>query len=118
RPAIVPQLTPVDNLSFPSGHAQISTITFLTLGTILARLVGPKRLKVYILATALLLTFLIGVSRVYLGVHYPSDVLAGWTAGIVWALGCWAIARFLQRRKMVENLGSSERDKEEEVECG
>lgn len=108
RPDVVPKLTPVDNLSFPSGHAQISAVVFLTLGTILARLVSARRRKLYILATALMLTVLVGSSRVYLGVHYPTDVLAGWMAGIVWALGCWGVARFLQRRKLVESLGSDE----------
>jgi undecaprenyl-diphosphatase len=58
--------------------------------------------KLYFLAAALLLTFLVGISRVYMGVHYPTDVLAGWTAGLVWALLCWLVARYLQRRGAVE----------------
>ena len=50
----------------------------------------------------MLLTFLIGVSRVYLGVHYPTDVLAGWCIGSAWALGCWALMMRLQRTGQVE----------------
>jgi undecaprenyl-diphosphatase len=64
--------------------------------------VARRRLKAYILTLSLLLTFIVGLSRVYLGVHYPTDVLAGWMAGLAWALFCWLIARWLQRRGDVE----------------
>ena len=74
----------------------------LTLGALLARLVHDLRLKLYFLVTALLLTFVIGVSRIYLGVLYPSDVLAGWLAGLACAMGCWLMAKALQERGTVE----------------
>lgn len=102
RPELVPHLSYVVSPAFPSGHALMSAVTYLTLGALLARFVHDLRLKLYFLSIALLLTFLIGASRVYLGVHYPSDVLAGWLAGLAWALSCWLIAKALQERDKVE----------------
>ena len=80
----------------------LSAVTYLTLGAMLARSQQRKRLKAYFLLVAALLTFLVGVSRVYLGVHWPTDVLAGWTAGASWAILCWLVARWLQRRHAIE----------------
>lgn len=102
RPDLVPHLSHVYTSSFPSGHSMLSAVVYLTLGALLTRLASERRVKLYFLAAALLLTFLVGVSRVYMGVHYPTDVLAGWTAGLVWALLCWLVARYLQRRGAVE----------------
>lgn len=102
RPDIVPHLSFVDSTSFPSGHAMLSAVVYLTLGAMLARLVDSRPLKTYVLSIAILLAFLVGVSRVFLGVHYPTDVLAGWTAGLVWAILCWLLTRSLQRRGAVE----------------
>jgi undecaprenyl-diphosphatase len=102
RPSVVPHLSFVASPSFPSGHSMLSAIIYLTLGALLARFVEHRRQKVYFLAVALLLTILVGCSRVYLGVHYPTDVLAGWSAGLGWATLCWLIARFLQRHGAVE----------------
>jgi undecaprenyl-diphosphatase len=102
RPDIVPHLSHVYTSSFPSGHSMLSAVVYLTLGSLLARLAPGYAVKIYFISTALLLTFLVGVSRVYMGVHYPTDVLAGWTAGLVWAILCWLVARYLQRRGAVE----------------
>jgi undecaprenyl-diphosphatase len=102
RPEIVPHIAYAANSSFPSGHSMMSAVTYLTLGALLARSQERKRLKAYFLLLAALLTFLVGVSRVYLGVHWPTDVLAGWMAGAVWALLCWLAARWLQGRKTLE----------------
>jgi undecaprenyl-diphosphatase len=102
RPSVVPHLSYVMTSSFPSGHSMLSAVVYLTLGSLLARLVQPMRLKLYFIAVALLLSCLVGLSRVYLGVHYPSDVLAGWAAGLTWAVLCWLLARYLQRKGAVE----------------
>jgi undecaprenyl-diphosphatase len=103
RPELVKHLSRIYTSSFPSGHSMLSAVVYLTLGSLLMRFAPKRRLKLYYLCVAMLLTFLIGVSRVYMGVHYPTDVLAGWTAGLVWALLCWLAARALQRRGTVEN---------------
>jgi undecaprenyl-diphosphatase len=103
RPEVVPHLSQVYTSSFPSGHSMMSAVVYLTLGALLARVVARRRLKFYFLAVALLLTGLVGASRVYMGVHYPTDVLAGWTAGLVWASLCWLAARKLQRRGAIEH---------------
>jgi undecaprenyl-diphosphatase len=102
RPDVSLHKTYVITKSFPSGHAMLSTVVYLTLGTLLARLTSDLRLKVYYIAVAILLCGLIGLSRVYLRVHWPTDVLAGWSAGLVWAIACWAVARWLQHRGKVE----------------
>ena len=103
RPDVVPHLTEVTTSAFPSGHAMAAAVVYLTLAAILMRLAPRWRLKVHILVIGLLLTFIVGASRVFLGVHYPTDVLAGWTAGLVWALLCWVIALYLQGRGAVES---------------
>lgn len=102
RPEIVPHLAYASNTSFPSGHSMMSAVTYLTLGAILARSHDRKAVKAFFLLVAALLCFLVGVTRVYLGVHWPTDVLAGWTAGAVWALLCWVTARWLQSRRTLE----------------
>lgn len=102
RPDLVPHGSYVTNASFPSGHSMLSAITYLTLGALLARSQRRKLLKAYFLLIAGLLTFLVGLSRVYLGVHWPTDVLAGWTAGATWAMLCWLIAKWLQDRHSIE----------------
>jgi len=102
RPDIVPHEVYAASYSFPSGHSMLSALTYLTLGAILARSHERKLLKAYFLLLATFLTGLIGVTRVYLGVHWPTDVLAGWTAGAVWALLCWLLARWLQTRHTLE----------------
>ena len=102
RPELVAHLVEVQTSSFPSGHAMLSAITFLTLGALLARIQSRKRLKAYVISVAILLTLLIGASRIYLGVHWPTDVLAGWCAGAAWAMGCWLLASWLQNRGRIE----------------
>jgi undecaprenyl-diphosphatase len=103
RPDIVPQLARVFTASFPSSHAAVSAAVYLTLGVLLARTAAVSvRMKIYFVAVAVVLTLVIGVTRVYLGLHYPSDVMAGWCIGAAWAMLCWAAALYLQRRGEVE----------------
>ena len=95
RPELVPHiLVTVSSYSFPSGHAMGSAIVYLTLGTMLAEAARSWRLKAYVLTVAVLLTLVVGSTRVFLGVHYPTDVLAGWAAGFLWAYGCRTLVRF------------------------
>ena len=98
RPSIVPHLREVSSLSFPSGHALTSAVVFLTLGTLLMRVAEKPLAKWYCIAVAMGATALVGASRVYLGVHYPSDVVAGWLIGLSWALICWMVERAIERR--------------------
>ena len=80
----------------------LAAVTYLTLGVLLTRLQPHRRIKAYIMGLALLLTLMVGISRIYLGVHWPTDVLAGWVAGCVWALLCYFMAQRLQRRGQIE----------------
>ena len=93
RPTIVPHLRVVYSTSFPSGHAMESAIVYLTLAAILMRASESRLTKMYILGIAVLLTTLVGISRVFLGVHYPTDVLGGWIVGFMWASICSIAAR-------------------------
>ena len=92
RPSVVPHLSEINSASFPSGHSMLSSLVYLTLGSLLAQAAERRREKVYFVSVAFFLTFVIGLSRVFLGVHYPTDVLAGWGAGMAWALLCWLVA--------------------------
>jgi len=102
RPDLVPHADYATHTSFPSGHSMMSAVTYVTLGALLARSHERKRVKAFWLLASVLVMVLVGISRVYLGVHWPTDVLAGWTAGAVWALLCWLVARYLQRRHSIE----------------
>ncbi len=102
RPDLVSHLSHAQSSSFPSGHATVSAIAYLTLGVILARAHERRRVKILVMTYAVILTVLIGASRVYLGVHWPTDVLAGWALGAGWAALWWLIAWWLQRRGQIE----------------
>jgi undecaprenyl-diphosphatase len=91
RPALVPHGSYVYSASFPSGHSTLSAATFLTLAMLIASLEPNRGTKIMVFVLALLLVLSIGFSRVYLGVHWPSDVLAGWCLGAAWALAAWTV---------------------------
>ncbi len=99
RPDIVPHLTVETSLSFPSGHATMSAVAYLTLALLAASALRSRAARLFLFALAVLMIFLIGISRLYLGVHWPSDVMAGWCIGTAWTMLCWLAARRLQRQR-------------------
>lgn len=102
RPDLVPHGMSVYTSSFPSGHSMLSAAVYLTLGMVASRFVPRRRLKVFFIVVAIGITGAVGASRVYLGVHWPTDVLAGWAVGAAWALVCWCVAARLQDRGVIE----------------
>jgi len=97
RPDLIDRLMQETSNSFPSGHAATSAIVYLTLATLLFPVVREAQMRAFLIGVALVLVAAIGVSRVYLGVHWPSDVIAGWAFGSVWALLWWRIELRLMR---------------------
>ena len=102
RPAVGSDLAEVFTSSFPSGHSMLSAVVYLVLGTMLARMERRRAIRIYFITVAALLTTLVGLSRIYLGVHYPSDVVGGWSAGLAWAIVWWFVARYFERRGISE----------------
>lgn len=100
RPDIVPHESYTYLPGFPSGHSFLSAVVYLILGAILAETQSRKRLKFYFIGLAVFIVFMIGLSRIYLGVHWPSDVLAGWMIGAAWATFFWAVAHYLSTRRV------------------
>ncbi|MBA3461828.1 MAG: phosphatase PAP2 family protein [Deltaproteobacteria bacterium] len=102
RPNIVPHLTDVSSLSFPSGHSLIASAIYPTLGLLLSMTFKERKLKLFVFITAAMLALVIGFTRVYMGVHFPTDVLGGWMLGLAWAIVCGLICRRLQEKGIVE----------------
>lgn len=103
RPALVDHLVEVGSASFPSGHAANSAIIYLTITLVLMQIVAAKRARWFLFVTTILLVTAIGISRVYLGVHWPSDVIAGWSFGTLWALAWWALGSWIRARRSATN---------------
>lgn len=99
RPDVVPHLVEAELSSFPSGHAMASAMIYLALAAVVVPIIPTRLGRSYVIAVAVFMTILVGVSRVYLGVHYPSDVLGGWTVGLSWAIFCWLIAWYFHYRR-------------------
>ena len=104
RPDLVTHGSMIYTSSFPSGHSMLSAVVYLTGGALLAIVHSAHRVRVYLICCSVLATFLVGASRVYLGVHWPSDVLAGWAAGTAWAAACWLFAQWLHERGLDFNF--------------
>lgn len=98
RPTVTDHLVQVYDASFPSGHAANSACVYLTLALLLLQITEGRAVKRYILAATMLLVSAIGISRIYLGVHWPSDVLAGWIFGALWAVAWWAFGSAIRLR--------------------
>ena len=107
RPDLVPHGSIVNTASFPSGHSMMAAVTYLTLGAVIAHFLNGRRLKIYVLSLAIMVTIMVGVSRVYLGVHWPTDVLAGWLAGSGWAIACLWGSRLIKPRNRTKSTSET-----------
>lgn len=102
RPEIVPHLVDVSSTSFPSGHAMNSAIVYLTIAALLARSQNERGVQIYLMVSAMMIVLIVGATRIFLGVHWPSDVLAGWAVGALWAAICSLAAKALQNEERLE----------------
>ena len=103
RPDLVPHAMRTASASFPSGHSSGAAAVYLTLGAILASFQDRRRVKLFIMGLAVVVTMLVGISRLYLGVHWPSDIIAGWALGAGWAVLCWVVAAYLRRARVLHS---------------
>lgn len=98
RPDAVPHLIDVVTLSFPSAHAMQALVVWCTVAMMLAAEQARTGVKIYLFAVAGLVSVAVGISRLYFGVHWPTDIIAGWCLGLAWVVGCWRLDRRLRQR--------------------
>lgn len=105
RPPAEFQVVETLNASFPSGHALLSTVFYLSVGVMLARVLPSKRLKAWVMGVAITVALLVGLSRIYLGAHWAGDVFAGWSLGAAWAMALWLAAHLVERVQSRRSAG-------------
>jgi undecaprenyl-diphosphatase len=115
RPPVIYQSVRTLNASFPSGHALLSAVFYLTLGVLLTRAFPQRRLKAYVLGVAILMTLLVGTTRIYLGAHWATDVFAGWSVGAAWAMALWLVSYAIERRQRSHHAALQDRPAPDEV---
>ena len=99
RPSAAFQAVETLNASFPSGHALLSTVFYLTVAVMMTRAFSKRRLKAYVLGVGMVFALMVGLTRVYLGAHWASDVMAGWCVGAAWAMALWLVSYAVERRQ-------------------
>ena len=99
RPPAAFQAVETLNASFPSGHALLSTVFYLTVAVMMTRAFPKRRLKAYVLGVGMVFALMVGLTRVYLGAHWASDVMAGWCVGAAWAMALWLVSYAVERRQ-------------------
>ena len=99
RPPAAFQAVETLNASFPSGHALLSTVFYLTVAVMMTRAFPRRRLKAYVLGVGMVFALMVGLTRVYLGAHWASDVMAGWCVGAAWAMALWLVSYAVERRQ-------------------
>lgn len=109
RPPVADRLIDIDTFSFPSGHAMMSMIVYCLLGAALYRTVPWVRAHAAVLVLAPLWSVAVGCTRVYLGVHWTTDVIAGWLIGAAWVVLClWLCRRWAPRATAARPAGRIE----------
>ncbi len=116
RPPVAYQAVRTINASFPSGHALLSAVFYLSLGVMLTRAFPERRFKIYVLGVAILITLLIGTTRIYLGAHWATDVFAGWSVGAAWAMTLWLTSYAIERRQRAHHAALQDRPARTDIE--
>ncbi|WP_421730550.1 phosphatase PAP2 family protein [Brevundimonas sp.] len=116
RPPVAYQAVETINASFPSGHALLSAVFYLSLGVMLTRAFPQRRFKAFVLGVAILMTLLVGITRIYLAAHWASDVFAGWSVGAAWAMALWLISYAIDRHQRRHHAGLRDRPAPTEVD--